>query len=306
MPSDCPPALPLALQQTQDLPAVTVRRRPCPPPPPPATAGLLAERYRLDCVFDVRPERHIALGTDVQTGARVVIKTAGVRPSVALGAAFAREAALLRRCQHIGLPRFHALLDTDAGPALITEYVPGDSLRAVRDRGRHDEALILDVAHQLSDVLEMFRHVGVVHGAIHPDHILVAPTAAGHRIVLVDLAHAHSPSTPGGGRPGNRGIEDYLAPEQLAGAAGDHRSDLYALGAVLYEMVVGRPTASSHRLLELIGDLLSHDPAGRPASALEFRLALARQPRKAGATGSGDVDALAARMPSGGSRRGAA
>jgi serine/threonine-protein kinase len=176
---------------------------------------------------------------------------------------------------------------------IAMEYVEGRSLRALMSAARvlpTDKAL--DLARQLCEVAEYFHKQGVVHRDLKPENVLV--TADG-KIKILDLGIALDESArrlTWAGLSNPLGTPDYMAPEQLSGRRGDARTDVYAIGTILYEMLTGNlPYESSnpHALMRAKG---SEDP--RPITyyvpdidpALEGVVlrAIARSPRDRYAT----------------------
>ena len=185
---------------------------------------------------------------------------------------------------------------------LAMEYVDGELLR---DRLRRERRLPSETAVALAiaiaDALGYLHDHGVVHRDLKPENIMVT---ADRRVKLVDFGIALDTTLrkmTWAGLSQTVGTPDYMAPEQVKGKRGDARSDLYALGVILYEMLTGEtpfqgdnvyaamraklqddPTPPrrlrpdiSPALEEIILHALERDPRDRPESALELREALA-------------------------------
>jgi eukaryotic-like serine/threonine-protein kinase len=182
---------------------------------------------------------------------------------------------------------------------LVTEWVQGRDLGALlRERGPFPPAEAARIGAQAARALAAAHAAGIVHRDVKPGNLLL--TADGV-VKLADFGIA-GPADPQGGAPGNRtvaiapkvvGTPAYLSPEQASGQPAGPASDLYALGCVLYELLVGRPPFSGEepaavlrrhveeapvppRLLrpevtssleQVILGLLRKDPAQRPADA---------------------------------------
>jgi len=185
---------------------------------------------------------------------------------------------------------------------LAMEYVDGELLR---DRLRRERRLPIETAVALAiaiaDALAYLHDHSVVHRDLKPENIMVS---ADGRVKLVDFGIALDTTLrkmTWAGLSQTVGTPDYMAPEQVKGKRGDARSDLYALGVILYEMLTGdtpfhgdnvyaamraklqddpipprrlRPDISP-ALEEIILHALERDPRDRPESALELREALA-------------------------------
>jgi serine/threonine protein kinase len=172
---------------------------------------------------------------------RVVIKRLSLAPNpgglsreVAIHA-FRQEVALLASLHHPQLPRLRAAFQRDDDYYMVMDYVDGITLDAVMDRGPISLALALAIADDLCDVLAYLhrQHSPIIHADIKPSNVMLA---AGGRIVLLDLGLARRrdswqvDDTPIGTLP-------YAPPEQRRGAPLDERSDLYALGVLLQEIL---------------------------------------------------------------------
>jgi len=206
---------------------------------------------------------------------------------------------------------------------LAMEYVDGELLR---DRLRREGRLPIDeavrIAIRIADVLLYLHGEGVVHRDLKPENIML--TADGG-VKLMDFGIALDATLrkmTWSGLSQSVGTPDYMAPEQVAGKRGDGRTDLYALGAILYEMLTGqvpfpadnvyaamRAKAEEHprpprelrpeippALEEVVLHALERSPHRRPESALELREALAH-PASVIITGRASRRRRKARLP---------
>ena len=210
-------------------------------------------------------------------GRRVAVKL--LPPTEGERGLLRREYAMLARLVHPGLPRVHELTTT---PALVCELVEGQPL----DRwsaGRSREAVIGALA-QLVAILDFLHRRGVVHRDVKPDNVLVDERG----VRLVDLGLAVDSAQRGS----VAGTAGYIAPEVLGGEASSPRSDLYAVGVLLFRALWGRmpfegeagqvvarqlaedvelpPSGASEGLRALVRRLLDRRPAQRPSSAAEL------------------------------------
>src|SRR5438105_6350436 len=171
---------------------------------------------------------------------------------------FRREARTAASMRHPNVITVHDFGEDDRGvPYLVLEYIGGPTLADLMDVGLDDQR-VPDLLDQIAAGLDYAHARGVIHRDIKPGNVLMTDDG---RAVLADfglawlLEGAHLTLTGGG-----IGTPEYMSPERAAGEPIDHRSDVYALGVVLYEMLVGeRPFVAETP----IGVLLQHlqDPA---------------------------------------------
>lgn len=203
---------------------------------------------------------------------------------------FAQEAYFLSQLDHNLITRFLGMLVSGSSPALISEYVLGANLAILQDIGLKSSRvlsieLLIYLIQQILTILAYLESVGIVHGDLAAENILASPRGY---VKLCDFGAAHGTSFLGKQRR-VFGRRDFLAPEILAGEDSSHWSDLYAFGAVIYEILMQRRfrLAQSHAdllslrirlqaaptiLYYLISSCLAPSPWQRPASAALARL----------------------------------
>ena len=157
---------------------------------------------------------------------------------------------------------------------LVYEFVPGEKLNAALAGQPMNLRRALDLASQLADALAEAHALGLVHGALTASSIIVTPK--GHVKILDYGLYAGLPDRGGGNAEKLKAADRqaariealgrsrvaYAAPEQLLGQAADQRADLFALGALLHEMVTGKHAFSGRTPLEIgVQVLQSHPPA---------------------------------------------
>jgi hypothetical protein len=140
------------------------------------------------------------------------------------------------------------------------EYLHGENLFDVlRREGRLPEARAAAIGDQLLGALGEAHEAGIVHRDVKPANVmLLQPKNDADFVKLLDFGIAE---IEGQGPGGGLGTPAYLSPEQASGAAPDARSDLYSLGAMLYEMVGGRPPFVAENPLAVLSAHLHEDPA---------------------------------------------
>ena len=201
--------------------------------------------------------------------------------------AFEREADLLAKLENIHIPHIYDRFSENQTHYLVMEYVPGRTLEErLADEGRLDEAFVVDVADQILDALAYLHGLKppVVYRDMKPSNVIVRGGEVQNTIKLVDFGIArHFKSNE---KVTIIGTPGYAPPEQYAGKP-EPRSDLYALGATLHQLLTGhdptsgepfifplvltlRPTCNPI-LASLIDAALSYPVEKRPTSALDFK-----------------------------------
>jgi serine/threonine-protein kinase len=229
--------------------------------------------------------RHLRL-----PGKRVAIKVllGGMDDAQAL-ARFRREAEVASRIGHAGIVEvldFNQL--PDGTPYQVLEYLSGESLGARLRRGPLPLATALDYARQIGSALAAAHRAGVVHRDLKPENIFLCPTDAGgvvaERVKVLDfgISKIRGSQTVKTQDQVLIGTPQYMAPEQASGqnAAVDARTDLFALGAIVYEMLAGRPAFSGDSVVAVIMNVVTGTPAPlaslAPAATPEVTAAIDR------------------------------
>lgn len=211
---------------------------------------------------------------------------------------FRQEAELLTALRHPNLVGVYGMSQIEGRHALLLELVEGPTLATlIATHAPMDEAKLLALAEPIAAGLAHAHSAGVIHRDLKPSNILVKD---GHTPKIADFGMARATSFAGidPGAFAILGTPDYMAPESLDPLAVDPRSDIYALGCILFEMACGRPPFSAatpfgvldeHRhspvpavtgyspgLSALIEACLAKSPADRPQSAKTVADALKR------------------------------
>jgi serine/threonine-protein kinase len=151
-----------------------------------------------------------------------------------------REAEIGATLDHPSIVRFVPVTPNDENPIVVTEYVAGTTLATRIGRGqRLAEPEALRIASQLCEAVDYLHRRGIVHYDLRPSHVLLAADGS---LRLIDFGAAHPVAKKrflvGLFRP-RLAISDYAAPEQIRGCRGQPSVDIYAIGAILYEMLTG-------------------------------------------------------------------
>ena len=163
---------------------------------------------------------------------------------------FRREGAALALVQHPSLPEVIELGQSDHTPYILMEYVQGQTLRERLDAHDLDQATVIQLAKVLASALAAIHREGIVHRDLQPRNILIDQTG---QFRLIDFgfvgytSHATAPSDV-------LGTLHYSSPEQtgMVKRPVDGRSDLYALGAILFECIAGVPPFTAASASELV------------------------------------------------------
>jgi predicted ATPase len=248
----------------------------------------LAGRYRLDRELGAGGMATVYLAEDLRHHRQVAIKVLRPELSAALGPErFLREITTTANLRHPGiLPLYDS---GEAGSFLyyVMPYVEGESLRGRLERDKQlpiDEAL--RIADQVADALHYAHGRGVIHRDIKPENILLE----NGRAVVADFGIAHAVSASGTDRLTSTGLSlgtpHYMSPEQSSGEPVDGRSDLYALGCLLYEMLAGSPPFTgpnpmaimARHLLDPVPPVSTVRPTVGPHVTAAIERALAKSP----------------------------
>ncbi|MCF7222763.1 serine/threonine-protein kinase [Marilutibacter chinensis] len=232
-----------------------------------AQAGLvpgtvLAGRFRIESLLGIGGMGVVYRATDLALDVPVAIKL--LRPELAHRSdsfeRFRSELLLARQVSDPHVVRIHDLARHNDQWLISMDYVDGAALDRVLDRdGAFAVEDALRIARQLAQGLAAAHAKGVIHRDLKPANVLL--DAAGNAYIS-DFGVARSLATSGLTRSGSViGTPDYLSPEQARGDAIDGRSDLYALGLILYEMLTGKPPFASGTMAEVLAQRMLRTPA---------------------------------------------
>lgn len=275
--------------------------------------GAVLDQYRLDAVVARSGMATLYRATDLRSGRTVAVKVPHpeMESDPVLVERFRREEEIGRELDHPGIVKAFTG-EERSRRYMVLEWVEGRLLREVLNEQKRlpaDRAVALTL--QICDALDTMHKHGVVHRDLKPENIMVGTevvgpesvgpesvgtgvVGAGDRIKIIDFGIAmkedarritHTEISPALGTP------DYIAPEQVKGQRPGHRvdqrSDIYALGVMLYEMLTGQPPFTGPNPLAVMNERLLNDPA--PARELNpeispqveevLRRALERDPR---------------------------
>ncbi|MBL8219958.1 MAG: serine/threonine protein kinase [Bryobacterales bacterium] len=211
---------------------------------------------------------------------------------------FLQEARAASALNHPNIITIHDLLRHEDAEVIVMEYVEGELLSEMLERGPMEVEQMIPIASQIASALEATHNAGIVHRDLKPGNVLIRRDGI---VKVLDFGAATllGPSD-GTGQPfpgAVLGTPSYMSPEQTAGSSVDTRSDIFSFGSMLYEMAAGRKAfpgetvwdaAQAVRKMEptpiesgppsglarLIHQCLRKDPGQRVQSMAEVRIAL--------------------------------
>jgi eukaryotic-like serine/threonine-protein kinase len=220
---------------------------------------------------------------DVKLGREVAVKVLpeAFASDADRAARFEHEAKSLAALNHPNIAQIYGLEDR----ALIMELLEGETLRDRLNAGGLPVRKAIDFAAQTARGLAAAHDRGIIHRDLKPENLFVS--SDGH-VKILDFGLARQVIRPGSGAsetmaaarhtdPGTvMGTVGYMAPEQVRGQAIDTRADLFALGAVLYEMLTGQRAFARDTTAETMTAILKEDPPELTASRADLSPALDR------------------------------
>ena len=226
----------------------------------------LADRYRLDRELGQGGMATVYLAEDLKHHRRVAIKVLKAELAAVIGAGrFLREIQTIANLQH---PHILGLIDSgevDGTAYYVMAFVEGESLR---DRLTREKQLSIHeavrLATEVAGALDYAHRHGVIHRDIKPENILLHDGSA----LVADFGIALAVSSAGGGSRMTEtgmslGTPHYMSPEQAMGEREiTARSDIYALGCVLYEMLTAEPPFEGATAQAIVARVLTESPRG--------------------------------------------
>jgi eukaryotic-like serine/threonine-protein kinase len=189
---------------------------------------------------------------------------------------FEREAKTISALNHPHICTLHDVGSQDGTDYLVMEYCEGITLAdRIARRKKIPIAEILEHGAQIADGLDRAHRQGIIHRDLKPSNVML--TKSGVKLLDFGLARQqqaspNSQSTSSVAQPHSEdgkivGTLQYIAPETLTSGEADERSDIYALGLILYEMIHGAPAFAEQSRARLIAAILEHEPAPLTLSA---------------------------------------
>ncbi|MBL8112569.1 MAG: serine/threonine protein kinase, partial [Acidobacteria bacterium] len=259
-------------------------------PGPPLAPGSILGRYEIREVLGSGGQGHVYCALDPSLDREVAIKAlAGAfQGDPANLRRFEREARVLAALSHPNIAAIYGFERIDGAPYLVLEKIDGGTLAQRIARGPLPVREALTIAIQVAEGLAEAHGKEVVHRDLKPSNVMLSPEG---RVKLVDFGLAKSTATRTRSVSSNLttmvgavvGTAPYMSPEQIQGDEVDARTDLWAFGCLVYEMLTGRPAFSGRTLAEVVAAVLRDEPdlAALPgATPPELRKVIERCLRK--------------------------
>jgi serine/threonine-protein kinase len=234
-------------------------------------AGRMLGHYQVRSLLGTGGMGEIYLAQDLRLGRPVALK---LLPAHFTGDAdrmrrFVQEAKAASALSHPNVAHIYEIGEAEGVHFIAMEYVQGQTLDArIKDRPP-DSAEIVDIAIQVVDALEEAHATGIIHRDIKPANLMITPRG---QVKVLDFglakrtgrgreALAGDASAPAKTEPGVlMGTVEYMSPEQALGQEVDHRTDIFSLGAVLYEMAAGRRPFAGRTTGETLDRIIHAEP----------------------------------------------
>jgi serine/threonine protein kinase len=184
---------------------------------------------------------------------------------------FKQEARAAAALNHPNILAVHQMGTHEGAPYIVSELLEGSTLRGLLLRGPQPVRKAIDVGVQIARGLAAAHEKGIVHRDLKPENLFVTKDG---RVKILDFGLAklmqvhtdsrhRAPTATEGTEPGVViGTVGYMAPEQVRGDVADHRADVFAFGAILYEMLTGKRVFQKPTAAETMSSILNEEPPG--------------------------------------------
>ena len=261
-------------------------------------SGTMIGPYRIDCLIGTGGMAEVYRARDTKLGRDVAVKVrAPFHADPERLARFEREARVLAALNHPHIAIIFGFEAVDGVSALVLELVDGETLAARIARGPIplDQASL--IARQIAEALEAAHEKGIVHRDLKPANVKITSAGA---VKVLDFGIAkiyagdanpdplHPPTLTVGTREGMiLGTAAYMSPEQARGLVVDKRTDIWAFGCVLYEMLTGLPAFPGETISDTVAAILDREPdwsvlSGKTPASVQrlLRRCLEKDPRR--------------------------
>ena len=245
----------------------------------PAAPDARLSNYRLDRLLGTGGMGSVYLARDLALDRDVAIKFISAEKAADATARhrLVREARAAAALEHPNICAVHeVIVEPDGRAAIVMQYIEGETLADTLRRGPLDVRLAISVATDVANALMAAHRRGIIHRDIKPQNIILTPEKQA-KLLDFGVAHQHEVAAQGTDTttllttPGIIvGTPAYMSPEQAQQLAIDGRSDLFSLGAVLFECVTGKRAFTGHSSIDVLGAVLHQETP--PVSSLRPEL----------------------------------
>jgi predicted Ser/Thr protein kinase len=230
---------------------------------PVLVAGQVLGQYRIEHVLGRGGMGVVYLADDLRLGRKVALKA--LAPEFTGNPAhrerLRREARAAAGLSHPGIATVYALEEFDGHVFIAGEYVPGRTLRDELDRGPLSPDRTIATAVQVARALAAAHDQGIVHRDLKPENVIRTP---GGEVKVLDFGLARIRDVPAELRNATSrfmGTPAYMSPEQIRGEEVDGRSDVFALGTMMYELLTGSHPFARSDAMSTLAQILEVEPA---------------------------------------------
>jgi serine/threonine protein kinase len=231
--------------------------------------GTKLQRYEIQALIGQGGMGEVYLANDSELGRPVAVKVLNQSDDFEKLRRFRQEAKTISSLNHPNILTLYEFGQHEELHFIVSEYIKGETLREVLNKNDLTLAEILDIAVQIGNALAAAHEPGIVHRDIKPENIMILPDGY---VKVLDFGLAKltnlgkmlqsSPDAPTASVIHTQsglimGTVNYMSPEQLRGQEVDQRTDIWALGAVLFEMLTGRQPFTGASVSDTIAAILS-------------------------------------------------
>ncbi len=233
-----------------------------------AAGQIVDNKYAVEARLGAGGMGEVYLARQIALDRAVVVKVLTSDPLPDSLLRFEREARALARLKHENVVTVHDLgAAADVGHYLVMEYVGGGTLRDEARRGALPIATAVELMRQVCAGIAAAHDAGVIHRDLKPENILLENEGERVKAKVADFGIARLAEPVGEdavsltGTGTVMGTAHYMSPEQCRGQEADARSDVYAIGCVLFELLAGRPPFAAESVLGLLEKHRTEPPA---------------------------------------------
>lgn len=234
------------------------------------------QRYEILSLIGQGGMGEVYLASDSELGRLVAVKVLNQSDDFEKLRRFRQEAKTISTLSHPNILTLYEFGQHEDFHFIVSEYIKGETLREILNKNNLTLDEILDIAVQIGNALAAAHESGIVHRDIKPENIMILPDGY---VKVLDFGLAkltnlekmlHSnPDAPTASIIHTQsglimGTVNYMSPEQLRGQAVDERADIWALGAVLYEMLTGQQPFTGDSVSDTIAAILNQPPIEAP------------------------------------------